>query len=61
MVCLVRLHFFLNRVNGVGFNKFDAPTLTAIAEDYASQGWITRDQLRVVSRSIRKYHAQWGE
>ena len=47
------------RLNGVGFNKFDAPTLTAIAEDYASQGWITRDQLRVVSRSIQKYHAQW--
>ena len=47
------------RLNGIGFNKFDAPTLTAIAEDYASQGWITRDQLRDVSRRIQKYHAQW--
>ena len=45
--------------NGKGFNKFDAPILTPIAEDYASQGWITRSQLDEVSRRIQKYHAQW--
>lgn len=45
--------------NGKGFNKFDAPILTPIAEDYASQGWITRSQLDDVSRRIQKYHAQW--
>lgn len=47
------------RLNGIGFNKFDAPVLTEIAEDYARQGWITREQLRDVSRRIQKYHAQW--
>ena len=45
--------------NGKGFNKFDAPILTPIAEDYASQGWITRSQLDDVSHRIQKYHAQW--
>lgn len=45
--------------NGKGFNKFDAPVLTPIAVDYASQGWITRGQLDDVSRRIQKYHAQW--
>ena len=45
--------------NGVGFNKFDAPDLTAIAESYASNGWLSAEQLREVSRRIQKYHAQW--
>lgn len=49
------------RVNGVGFNKFDAPVLTEIAEAYNSQGWITSAQLREVSRRVQKYHAQWSE
>ena len=47
------------RENGVGFNKFDASDLTAIAETYTSRGWISADQLREVSRRIQKYHAQW--
>ncbi len=47
------------RDNGKGFNKFDAPILTPIAEEYKSQGWITRSQLEEVSRRIQKYHAQW--
>lgn len=47
------------RENGVGFNKFDAPTLTEIAEDYESQGWITRGQLSEVTHRIQKYHSQW--
>ena len=45
--------------NGRGFNKFDAPILTPIAEDYECQGWITRSQLEEVSHRIQKYHAQW--
>ena len=45
--------------NGKGFNKFDAPILTPIAEDYANQGWIMRSQLEEVSHRIQKYHAQW--
>ncbi len=47
------------RENGIGFNKCDASVLSSIAEDFESQGWISRDQLREVSRRIRKYHAQW--
>lgn len=45
--------------NGKGFNKFDAPILTPIAEDYSSRGWITRSQLDEVSHRIQKYHTQW--
>ena len=45
--------------NGKGFNKFDAPILTPIAEDYANRGWITRSQLDDVSHRIQKYHVQW--
>ena len=45
--------------NGMGFNKFDAPILTPIAEKYASCGYVTRNELHTVSRLIRKYHRQW--
>jgi hypothetical protein len=47
------------RDNGIGFNKFDAPVLTPIAEKYASSGYVTREELSIVSRLIRKYHRQW--
>ena len=47
--------------NGVGFNKVDAPILTPIAEKYASCGFVTREELSIVSRLIRKYHRQWEE
>ena len=46
-------------VNGIGFNKADAPILTPIAEKYASCGYVTREELSIVSRLIRKYHRQW--
>ena len=46
--------------NGIGVNRFDAPILTPIAEKYASCGYVTRDELSIVSRLIRKYHRQWG-
>ena len=39
--------------NGKGFNKFDAPILTPIAEAYESQGWIARSQLEEVSHRMR--------
>ncbi len=45
--------------NGVGFNKNDAPILTAAAETYVSQGWVTRAGLKIVSARIQKYHRQW--
>ena len=45
--------------NGVGFNKFDAPLLTPIAESYMTQGWVHRYELNIVSRAIQKYHSQW--
>ncbi len=47
--------------NGIGFNKHDAPILTAIAENYLECGFVFRDDLAIVSRLIPKYHAQWGE
>ena len=47
--------------NGVGFNKMDAPILTAYAEKYLVQGFLFEEELNTVSRLIRKYHAQWGE
>ncbi len=45
--------------NGVGFNKNDAPILTAVAETYDLQGWVTRADLKIVSARIQKYHRQW--
>jgi len=48
-------------INGIGFNKVDAPILTPIAEKYASCGYVTREELSIVSRLIRKYHRQWEE
>lgn len=47
--------------NGIGFNKNDAPILTAIAENYIECGFIFHDDFSVVRRLIPKYHAQWGE
>lgn len=47
--------------NGKGFNKHDAPILTAIAENYLEYGFVFQDDLATVSHLIQKYHAQWGE
>ncbi len=47
--------------NGIGFNKYDAPILTAIAENYLATGTVDRDDFATVARLIQKYHAQWGE
>lgn len=47
--------------NGIGFNKHDAPILTAIAENYLECGFVFQDDLAIVSRLIPKYHVQWGE
>lgn len=47
--------------NGIGFNKHDAPILTPIAENYIENGFVNQDDFAIVSRLIRKYHAQWGE
>ena len=45
--------------NGIGFNKADAPVLTPLAEKYEACGYVTREELAIVSRLIRKYHRQW--
>lgn len=47
--------------NGIGFNKHDAPVLTAIAENYIEYGFVFQDDLATVSYLIKKYHTQWGE
>ena len=49
------------KMNGQGFNKFDAPILTPIAEKYLLEGSISRNELLTVSRLIPKYHRQWEE
>lgn len=46
-------------VNGKGFNKVDAPILTPLAEFYLKNRFLYRFDLQMVSRLIRKYHAQW--
>lgn len=45
--------------NGIGFNKYDAPILTTIAEKYLECGYVSDDDFAVTSKLIRKYHAQW--
>jgi hypothetical protein len=47
--------------NSKGFNKVDAPILTMLAEDYLAKGFLTEDELKTVSRRIKKYHAQFEE
>lgn len=47
--------------NNTGFNRHDAPILTAIAENYLERGYVSADEFAIASRLIRKYHAQWGE
>ena len=47
--------------NGIGFNKNDAPILTAIAENYLKYGFVFNDDFAIVSRLISKYHIQWEE
>lgn len=46
-------------VNDKGFNKVDAPILTPLAEFYLKNRFLYRFDLQMVSRLIRKYHAQW--
>ncbi len=45
--------------NGVGFNKFDAPILSRIAEGFFKNGWVTRTELAEVTHRIQKYRRQW--
>ena len=45
--------------NGIGFNKFDAPILTPIAEFYLSNGFIYLEDLHTIQGLIGKYHRQW--
>lgn len=47
--------------NGKGFNKFDAPILTTIAENYLDCGYVFQDDFATVLKLIPKYHAQWSE
>ena len=51
---------FTESLNGVGFNKIDAPILTELAEKYISQGYLTAEELAIVSARIKKYHKQWS-
>ena len=48
------------RLNGIGFNKMDAPVLTELAEKYLDNGNLTKDELETVHRLIAKYRRQWA-
>ena len=48
------------RLNGIGFNKMDAPVLTELAEKYLDNGNLTKDELATVHRLIAKYRRQWA-
>lgn len=49
-----------NRKNKIGFNKADAPILTALAEKYLDQGELSLAELATVRRLIAKYWKQWS-
>ena len=48
------------RLNGIGFNKMDAPILTELAEKYLTEGFLTKSEVAIVHRLISKYRKQWS-
>ena len=48
------------RLNGIGFNKMDAPMLTELAEKFLDEGYLTESELETVHRLIAKYRRQWA-
>ena len=49
-----------NSLNGIGFNKMDAPVLTPLAEKYLTEGYLTKSEVAIVHRLIQKYRKQWS-
>ena len=47
------------RVNGVGFNKHDAPVLTQLAEKYLEEGYLFESEMETVHYLVPKYWRQW--
>ena len=45
-------------VNGVGFNSYDAPILSDIAEFLIRTGFLTYNQKRLVRKKLKKYTNQ---
>jgi hypothetical protein len=48
------------RVNGVGFNKHDAPVLTPLAEKYLVEGFLFESEMETVHHLVPKYWRQWA-
>jgi hypothetical protein len=48
------------RVNGVGFNKHDAPVLTPLAEKYLADGYLFEREMETVHHLVPKYWRQWA-
>ena len=48
------------RVNGVGFNKHDAPVLTPLAEKYLVEGYLFESEMETVHHLVPKYWRQWA-
>ena len=44
--------------NGVGFNKYDAAVMSSVAKWYASHGYLTGRQTKMVRAKILKYSGQ---
>ena len=47
------------RLNGVGFNKHDAPLLTPLAEKYLADGYLFESEMETVHHLVPKYWRQW--
>ena len=48
------------RVNGIGFNKHDAPLLTPLAEKYLADGYLFESEMETVHHLVPKYWRQWS-
>lgn len=49
---------FTAHQNGVGFNKYDAPILSDMAQFYISRGYLTEKQIAYIRRALAKYRGQ---
>ena len=51
-------HGDTHEYNGVGFNSFDAPILSNMAEWYLDKGFLTHNQIKLARKKLMKYVKQ---
>lgn len=44
--------------NGMGFNAFDAPILSDMARQYQTSGYLSKRQLVIIRKCMKKYAGQ---